>query len=131
SLMQQEDGKVASNEILTGSPSWKHGKLNKNDERLKVGQGSEPPVDVDGMDLEDVAKIIRGPEGAEVRLSVKHENGTFEEIAIIRGKVELEDVFAKSAIIEEDGKRIGYIYLPEFYADFNGISDRRSAEDVK
>lgn len=131
SLMQQEDGKVVINEILTGSPSWKQGKLKKNDEILKVAQGAEPPVDVEGMDLEDVVKIIRGPEGTEVRLSVKHENGTFEEIAIIRGKVELEDVFARSAVIEEEGKRIGYIYLPEFYADFNGIGDRRSAEDVK
>lgn len=131
SLMQQEDGRVVINEIITGSPSWKQGQLKKNDEIRKVAQGAELPVDVEGMDLEDVVKIIRGPEGTEVRLHVKHENGTFEEIAIIRGKVELEDVFAKSAIIEEEGKRIGYIYLPEFYADFNGISDRRSAEDVK
>lgn len=130
SLQQQEDGRVKINAIITGSPSWKQGKLKANDEILKVAQGDEAPVDVEGMDLEDVVKIIRGPEGTEVRLSVKHADGTSEIIPIIRGKVELEDLYAKSAIIENAGKKIGYIYLPEFYADFNGITGRRCADDV-
>lgn len=130
SLQQQEDGRVKINAIITGSPSWKQGKLKANDEILKVAQGDEAPVDVEGMDLEDVVKIIRGPEGTEVRLSVKHADGTNEIIPIIRGKVELEDLYAKSAVIEHSGKKIGYIYLPEFYADFNGVSGRRCADDV-
>ena len=46
-------------------------------------------------------------------------------------KVELEDVFAKSAIIEDDGQKIGYIYLPEFYVDFNNASGRRCSKDVE
>lgn len=43
----------------------------------------------------------------------------------------MEDTFAKSAIIENKGKKIGYIYLPEFYADFNGNgSGHSSGRDV-
>lgn len=129
-LQQQEDGTIKISEIITGSPAWKGGKLKAKDVILKVGQEEEPPVEVEGMELEDVVKIIRGPKGTVVKLTVKHNDGTQEVIPITRGKVDLNYLFARSAIIEDNGKRIGYIYLPEFYADFNGVSNRRSATDV-
>lgn len=131
SLQQMDDGKIKVSSIITGSPSWKQGKLKEEDVINSVAQGEATPVDVEGMDLEDVVEMIRGKKGTEVRLTVTHASGTTEVIPIIRGDVELEDVFAKSAILQENGKRIGYIYLPEFYSNFNGITGRRSAVDVK
>lgn len=130
-LQQTEDGTIKISEIITGSPAWKSGKLKAKDVILKVGQGEAAPVEVEGMELPDVVKIIRGPKGTEVKLTVKHDNGTQEIIPITRGKVELDYLFAKSAVVEDHGKRIGYIYLPEFYADFNGVGNRRCAIDVK
>ncbi len=130
-LQQQEDGKVKITAIITGSPSWKQGKLKVDDVITKVAQGDEPPVDVEGFEIDEVVKMIRGPKDTEVRLTVKHADGTNETISILRGKVDLEDTFAKSAIIENNGSKIGYIYLPEFYADFNGQNGgRRSGQDV-
>ncbi len=43
--------------------------------------------------------------------------------------ISLEETFAKSAIISGTYK-IGYIYLPEFYADFERPDGRRCAVDV-
>jgi carboxyl-terminal processing protease len=130
-LQQQEDGRVKVTSIVTGSPSWKQGRLKPEDIIEKVAQGEEPPVDVVGFDLEEVVKMIRGKSGTEVRLSVKHTDGTSEVIPIVRAKVELEEIFARSAIIEENGYRIGYIYLPEFYADFQNAAGRRCSKDVE
>lgn len=131
SLQQQEDGKIKVAAIITGSPSWKQGHLKAEDIIEKVAQGDQAPVDVEGMETEDVVKLIRGPKDTEVRLTVKHADGTSEVVPIIRGKVDLEDTFAKSAVIENKGKKIGYIYLPEFYADFTGEGGgRRSGQDV-
>jgi carboxyl-terminal processing protease len=131
SLQQQEDGKIKVAAIITGSPSWKQGKLKADDIIQKVAQGDETPVDVEGLETDEVVKLIRGPKDTEVRLTVKHADGTTEVVPIIRGKVDFEDTFAKSAIIESKGKRIGYIYLPEFYADFSGENGgRRSGQDV-
>src|SRR5690606_19848398 len=111
--------------------SWKQGKLRVEDVITQVAQGDEMPVDVEGFDIEDVVKMIRGPKDTEVRLTVKHADGSNETISILRGKVDIEDTFAKSAIIKNDDKKIGYIYLPEFYADFNGQNGgRRSGTDV-
>jgi carboxyl-terminal processing protease len=64
-------------------------------------------------------------------LYVKHANGKEEVIPIVRDEIHMDEVFAKSAIIKEGDKKIGYIYLPEFYADFNNSNGKRCAKDVK
>lgn len=131
SLQQGDDGKIKVGGIIVGSPSWKEGSLKEEDEILRVGQGDEPAVDVEGMDLPDVVKLIRGKDGTEVKLHVKHSDGTNEVISIIRSKVELEDVFAKSALINLEQHTMGYIYLPEFYSNFNALGSRKSGKDVE
>lgn len=128
--LRDEDGKVKIVAIVPGSPSWKQGQLKAGDEIIKVAQGAAEPVDVQGYDIDDVVKIIRGPKNSEVRLTVKKVNGATEVIPIIRGEVLLEEVFAKSAIINSKNGPVGYIYLPEFYADFNRVNGRRCAQDV-
>lgn len=131
SLQQMDDGRIKVTSIVTGSPSWKQGKLKVDDVIEKVGEEGKEPVDVEGYDLEDVVKMIRGKEGTVVNLSVLKTDGSREVISIKRDKVDYENVFAKSAVIQLDGKKIGYILLPEFYSNFNGVSGRRCSEDVE
>lgn len=126
-----DDGKITITSIVTGSPSWKQGELKADDEIQKVAQGENTPVNVTGFELNDVVKLIRGEKGTEVRLTVKKPDGTIKVIPIIRGVVSLEETFAKSAIINSPNGRIGYVFLPEFYADFNHTSGRRCAIDVQ
>lgn len=128
--LKDEDGKIKIASIIAGSPCWKQGELKAGDEIVKVAQGAAEPVDVQGYEIEDAVKLIRGEKGTEVRLTVKKVNGATQVIPITRGEVLLEDVFAKSAIIKTDNGPVGYIYLPEFYSDFQHIDGRRCAEDV-
>lgn len=129
--LQDKEGSITIVEIIAGSPCWKQGDLKAGDEIIKVAQGNEEPVDIQGYDINDAVKIIRGPKGTEVRLTVKKVSGATQVIPIIRGKVLIEETFARSAIINSDeGSKIGYIYLPDFYADFNNSNGRRCAEDV-
>lgn len=122
--------KITVSEIIPGSPSWKQGELKAGDEIIKVAQGKATPVDVQGYELDDAVQLIRGPKGTEVRLTVKRPDGTVKVISIIRDVIQKEEVFAKSAIIKSNDGPIGYIYLPEFYADFNHTSGRACAADV-
>jgi len=76
-------------------------------------------------------KLIRGDKGTEVRLTIKKSDGSVKTVVMIRDEIVTDETFAKSAIINENGKKIGYIFLPEFYADWerpNGGA--RSAIDV-
>lgn len=128
--LRDDEGKIKVVMIIPGSPCWKQGELKAGDIITKVAQGEEEPVDIEGMDLEDVVQKIRGPKGTEVRLTVKKVNGAVEVVPIVRGEVLMEETFAKSAIINTKNGKIGYIYLPEFYSDFQHVNGRHCAEDV-
>ena len=129
--LESKDGKILISSLITGMPAWKTGKITPGDEIIKVAQGDATPVDVRGYALEDAVKLIRGEKrGSEVRLTLKKADGTIKVISILRDKISLDDTFARSAVINNNGHKIGYIYLPEFYANFDDPSARRSATDV-
>jgi len=127
--LKEEGDKIRVVSIVTGSPSWKQGQLKANDVIQKVAQGNSESVDITGYPVEDAVKLIRGKKGTPVKLTVRSVDGTTKEITIVRDEIVTEETFAKSAIINGQHK-IGYIYLPEFYADFNDRNGARSAEDV-
>lgn len=128
--LKDEDGKIKIANLITGGPAWKSGELKENDEILKVAQAKEEPVDVTGYAVSDAVKLIRGAEkGTEVKLTIKRIDGSTKVVSILRDDIKLDDVFAKSVIINGDHK-IGYINLPEFYADFERIDGARCANDV-
>ena len=129
--LQEKDGKITIASLITGMPAWKSGEITPGDEIMKVGEGAATPVDVTGYAVTDAVKLIRGEKrGSEVRLTLKKADGTVKVVPIIRDKISLDDTFARSAVINNNGHKIGYIYLPEFYADFDDPNGRRSATDV-
>ncbi|MEX1203312.1 MAG: carboxy terminal-processing peptidase [Ferruginibacter sp.] len=128
--LMEEDGKIKISSLVSGGPAWKSGELKEKDEILKVGQGAEEPIDVTGYAVTDAVKIIRGEKkGSEVRLTVRKIDGTIKVISLKRDDIKLDDVYVKSAIIKGENK-IGYIYLPEFYANFEDPNGARCADDV-
>ncbi len=128
--LQKKNDAVEISELISGGPAWKGKELEAGDLILKVGQGKEEPIDVAGMRLDDVVKKIKGPKGTEVRLTVKKVDGTIKVISIIRAEVETEETFAKSSVVEKDGKRFGIIYLPKFYISFENKENRDAYKDV-
>ncbi|MBB6610879.1 carboxy terminal-processing peptidase [Pontibacter sp. Tf4] len=128
--LQERDGQIKVNEIVPGSPSYIQGDLKPGDAIQKVAQGNNEPVIVEGMRLDDAIQLIRGKKGTEVRLTVKKPDGSTKVIPIIRDVIVFEETYAQSAMIEGD-KKIGYIKLPGFYADFEGNGGPNSADDVK
>lgn len=128
--LTQKDEYIEVLRIIPGSPSWKQGELEVGDKILKIAQGDEEPLDIVDMRLDKAVKFIRGKKGTVARLTVKKADGTIKVISIIRDVVVLEETYAKSAIIEEDGKNYGYIKLPSFYVDFSKINGKNCFDDV-
>lgn len=129
--LKEDDGKIKIASLITGGPAWKSGDIQPEDEIIKVAQGNGTPVDVTGFSVTDAVKLIRGEQkGSEVRLTLKKADGSIKVVPILRDKISLDDTFAKSAIVNDGTNKIGYIYLPEFYANFDDPSARRSATDV-
>lgn len=128
--LQYDDGNIKVSSILTGSPAWKSGELQPGDIIVKVAQGNEEPVDLTGYVVTDAVKVIRGKKGTEVKLTVKKQDGTLKVISLVRDEIVQDETFARSAIVKDGNSRIGYIYLPEFYADFDRPNGNRSFVDV-
>lgn len=128
--LQAKDGILKVSEIIVGSPSFKQGELKAGDEIHKVAQGMNEPVDITNMDMDDAIDLIKGKKGTEVRLTVKKPDATFHVIVIIRDVIEMEETYAKSAILNNK-KKLGYIYLPMFYADFTRNGAHKCSDDIK
>ncbi len=129
-IREETDGKIKIGPLVPGGPAWKSGEIKEGDEILKIAQGSGEPVDIAGYASADVVKLIRGSEkGSEVRFTMRKIDGSIKVVAIKRDEIKMDEVFAKSAVIQGEHK-IGYIYLPEFYADFERPGGARCAVDV-
>jgi len=131
--LRGEDDYTKVIRIIPGGPAWKQKELEANDLIMKVRQEDEEKVlDVTGMRLDEVVTYIRGKKGTKVILTVKKENGEIKEITITRDVVVYEESYAKSVILDFPGKmeNVGYIKLPQFYADFNRRGGRSSATDI-
>jgi carboxyl-terminal processing protease len=126
-----EDGNIKIGSLVAGSPAWKSGQVNKGDIIVKVAQGAQEPVDMAGYFTEDAIKIIRGTKGTEVRLWLKKTDGTTKVVSLIRDEIVQDELtFARSAVVNSPKGKIGYIYLPEFYADFDNPKGARCSIDV-
>ena len=128
--LRDEDGTIKIVSLVTGSPAWKSGQVNVGDVILKVGQGSQEPTDLTSYMVEDAVKIIRGTKGTEVKLTLKKSDGSVKVVMLIRDEIVQDEKFAKSIIIQSEKGKIGYIFLPEFYADFDNPKGSRCSIDV-
>ena len=141
-LQAEDDGATKITGIVVGGPADKQGELKLNDrivgvDTLNTGT-AEAMKDIMFEKLDRVVDMIRGKEGDEVCLKVEPAAGPPGEVKLIvikRGKVELKDELAKAEVVEmsqPDGskRRLGWISLPAFYADFRNW-ETRCSEDVR
>lgn len=129
-LREEDAGGVKVISVIPGSPAWKSGQISVNDLIVKVAQGTGEPVDITGLGVDDAVKLIRGNKGTEVKLTLKRPDGTLKVVSLLRDEIVQDEGFARSAILNSGTKKIGYIYLPEFYADFERANGARCAADV-
>jgi carboxyl-terminal processing protease len=131
--LREDDGYIRVVAIIPGSASWRQRELKAEDKILKVAQGGEEPVDLADASVQEAVRLIRGPKGTEVRLTVRKPDGQTKVISIIRDVVVVEESYAKSSLLEAPGSdlKVGYISLPSFYHDFQNPKGRNSTSDVR
>ncbi|MFT5981720.1 MAG: carboxyl-terminal processing protease [Ulvibacter sp.] len=130
--LQKKNDYINVIEIISGGPAWRGEHIQVGDVILKVRQdGEEDAVSIVGMRIDDAVKLIKGPKGSQVTLTIKRVNGAIEDEVITRDVVELAETWAKSTVIEKNDKKFGLINLPAFYFDMENYKERNAASDVK
>ena len=128
--LQYDEGNIKISTVVAGTPAWKSGELKPGDVIQKVAQGKEEPVDLTGFLVTDAVKLIRGKKGTVVNLTVKKADGSTKIVSLVRDEIVQDETFARSAVVKTGNSKIGYIFLPEFYADFENANGNRSYIDV-
>ncbi len=130
--LQVEAEYTVVKDLVAGGPAKSAGELQPGDRIVAVAQGDDEPVDVIDMRLDDVVKLIRGPKGTEVVLTVWPAESTdpadTRDIHIIRDKVIVAQAAAKGTVREVEGLKLGVIDVPSFY-QAGGSSKAAKAED--
>lgn len=135
-----DEGAAKIQRVMKGGPAEKDGRLQSGDKIIAVQQEGEAPVDILYWPLYKSVRLIRGPIGSTVVLHVipaSDATGTqVQLIDLVREEIKLEEKAAKSKVVplerEDKAFKMGVIYLPDFYADFNGGKEAASsAADVK
>lgn len=128
--LQDKNGNITIVKVIPGSPTWKNGEIKEGDVILKVAQDTGEAVDIEGMRLDKAVELIRGKKGTKVKLTIRKVNNTIKTVTLVRDVIQIQETFAKDAIIQQ-GKKIGYIRLPEFYTPFETGGSRTCWSDVR
>jgi len=129
--LQKRNQEVKIVEVISGGPVWRDELLEIGDIILKVAQPNKEAVDISGMRLDDSIKLIKGPKGTQVILTIKHVDGAIEDVKVTRDVVILEETYARSFLIKDEKESFGLIELPKFYINFQDYNQRNAATDVK
>lgn len=122
-VLESKDDYCTVEDLMNG-PAKLSNKVKPGDRIVAVAQSNQPPVDIVGMRINKAVKLIRGPKGTEVRLTiipVGAPDSAKEVVKLTRDEIKLENGEAKGKILEvpdATGKtvRMGIIDLPSFYA---------------
>lgn len=130
--LTQDKEYVKVTSVIPGGPAAKNKELEVDDLIIRVTQDGGDPVEVIGMLVEEVITYIRGKKGTGVTITVKKKDGNLKDIHLVRDEVILEEGYAKSSFIEIPGStdKLGYIYLPNFYSDFEDNNGKSCARDI-
>ena len=126
--------KIEVVEIISGGPAWRQNLLEVGDIILKVRQNDEDESEstsILGMPISDAVKLIKGPKGTNVILTLKKVDGEIVDLKIKRDIVLLEETYLRSSIVNKHDNLYGFINLPKFYIDFDNSNSRDAAKDVK
>ena len=131
-VLQEDESYIKVVKIIPGGAAWRQKELEVGDLIMAAQEADGELVDLVDMRVDDAVRYIRGKKGTQVRLTVKKVDGQVKVIPITRDVVEVGESYAKSSVInhKDSPYRIGYIYLPKFYRDFDEGTQRNCTDDI-
>lgn len=116
-------------EIVPGSPAALSKKFEKDDVILKISNTKGEEYLVSCTPLEKLGELIYSDSNMDIELTIQKKNGTIINV-LLRKKIMKATANTVYSFIAEKETRIGYINIPSFYSDFEGINGQGSAYDA-
>jgi carboxyl-terminal processing protease len=116
-------------DIVPGSPAALSKKIDKDDVILKISNTKGEEYLVSCTPIEKIAELIYSDSSLEIELTIQKKNGTILSVPLRKRILKSTENNVYSYVAEKE-TRIGYINIPSFYADYDGINGQGCAYDV-
>jgi carboxyl-terminal processing protease len=132
--LSERDGYSVVDHIIPGGAADRlEDGLAENDKIIAVAEEGGEPVDIIDMPLREAVRLIRGPKGTTVHLTVLR-NTERLPISIVRDQIDLVEAAAKLRFetreVEGESYKLAIIELPSFYGDTDP-SKRQCTDDIE
>ena len=129
-LETDNSGNVIIGSLAPGGAAWKSGALHVSDIIVALKWQNEERIDVTGMSVEDVSDLLDGRNTELLEMTVRKVDGTEKSVMLRKEKLESDQNIVQSFILDGD-IRVGYVYLPDFYTQWDEETEgARCADDV-
>lgn len=124
-----ENEEIVIEEIVSGGPAARNEKMEIGDIITKVSNTTGEEYWVSCSSMETIGEMIFSDTNKQIQLTLRKKNGTTIDV-VLKKKVMKATANAVYSFIAEKESKVGYIKIPNFYADFDGKSSRGCADDV-
>lgn len=125
---QTLNGKIEITEIAPGSSAWFSEDVNENDIILSITSSTGQSIDATDAEISDFSDFFADLETDTISLELKTDEGS-KKVELVRRKVYSDNDIIKSALLKGE-KDVGYISLPDFYANWTDTTMLGCANDV-
>ncbi|MCD9019085.1 carboxy terminal-processing peptidase [Parachryseolinea silvisoli] len=129
-LKTNDMGDLVIDQLTPGGPAWKSGAIHTGDvlDRLRWEGGNW--IELAGLDPHEAGLILDESNHQTLEIEFHGPGGQQTKVLLKKEKMSDDDNIVKSFVLQRDERKIGYIYLPGFYTDWNGTEGSKSANDV-
>lgn len=124
--------------LVPGGPAWKTGKINAGDRVLTIRfpeqsrdnkNRAADEINTADLDPAELSEILDGGAQRKAVLTVRKPDGLTLQVTLYKQKLSVEDNIVSSFILNGP-RKIGYIYLPAFYVEWENPGAPGCASDV-
>ncbi len=128
-IEENNDGEIVISQLTPGGPAWKSGEVHPGDVIEQVRWEGSDWVEVVGMSKREIDDLLLESNRNAIEFILRQTGGIQKTVQLRKEKMEAEENVVKSFILEGE-KKIGYVSLPGFYADWGETEGSRCANDV-
>lgn len=129
-VSMNENDEIVIAEIVPGGPASRNEKIEIGDVVTKVSNTKGEEYWVTCSSMETIGELIFSDTNKQIRLTLRKKNGATIDV-LLKKKVMKATANAVYSFIAEKDTKVGYIKIPNFYADFDGKTMKGCADDVE
>lgn len=125
-------GETLISDVAPGSPAWLSNEVHVGDKVRAIRFIGDKEIAFDGSTetFRSVMKTFDQTSAKEIDLTLEGSDRSEKKVRLVKSKVYSDDDIIKNAVLSANGKKIGYVSLPDFYVNWTDTSNLGCANDL-